>query len=139
MNILVLNGPNLNLLGKREPAIYGYETLSDINEKICKAFPDSRFEFKQSNHEGVLIDCLQETNADGICFNPAAFTHYSYALHDAVKAIAKPVVEVHLSSIYSREEFRKVSVIASACKAQVSGFGSESYILGVEALVSYLS
>lgn len=139
MKILVLNGPNLNLLGSREPEIYGDETLAQIEARIVETYPKIRFEFLQSNHEGVLIDALQQTDANGVCFNPAAFTHYSFALHDAVKAIEIPVVEVHLSSIHMREEFRKVSVIAPACRGQVSGFGSDSYILGVEAVVSYIS
>jgi 3-dehydroquinate dehydratase-2 len=139
MNILILNGPNLNMLGNREPEIYGRETLQDIETNIARSFPEEMFQFLQSNHEGVLIDTLQQTTANGVVFNPAAFTHYSYALLDAIKSIQIPVVEVHLSSIYKREEFRKNSVLAAACVAQVSGFGSESYLLGVEAILAHLN
>ena len=139
MKILILNGPNLNLLGKREPEIYGDLNLDGIVKLIERSFPALIFEHYQSNHEGKLIDKIQETDADGIVFNPAAFTHYSYALSDAVKAIDSPVIEVHLSDIHNREEFRKISVIAENCIDQISGFGHESYIKGINALLTILS
>ncbi|MCB0278719.1 MAG: type II 3-dehydroquinate dehydratase [Calditrichaeota bacterium] len=139
MKILILNGPNLNLLGSREPEIYGNTTLADIYELISSTFPEIEFEKFQSNHEGDLIDTLQQSNADCVIFNPAAYTHYSYAIADAVKAINKPVVEVHLSDISKREDFRKISVIRPNCIDQISGFGPKSYIMAVEKLISYMS
>ena len=139
MNIWIINGPNLNLLGIREPDIYGTETLDDINERLKDQLSDRghTYAFFQSNSERQLIDKIQEAykkNVDGIVINPAAYTHYSYAIHDALKAVSIPTVEVHLSAIHSREAFRKDSVIAPACIGQISGFGSNGYLLGIQAL-----
>lgn len=139
MNIWIINGPNLNLLGIREPDIYGTETLDDINGRLKDHLSDRghTYAFFQSNSEGQLIDKIQEAykkNVDGIVINPAAYTHYSYAIHDALKAVSIPTVEVHLSAIHSREAFRKDSVIAPACIGQISGFGSNGYLLGIQAL-----
>ena len=139
MNILVINGPNLNLLGIREPDVYGSETLSDI-ENWLNEQPESNghiiFWF-QSNHEGDLIDRIHEAmgNSDGIIINPGAFTHYSYALRDAISSLNIPTVEVHLSDIERREEFRKLSVITDVCIKRVSGFGKKSYLIGLQALL----
>lgn len=139
MNIVIINGPNLNFLGIREPDIYGTQTLEDIEGKI-KQYAEKEgvvCSFFQSNSEGELIDRIQQAHrekADGIVLNPAAYTHYSYAIHDAVKAVAVPTVEVHLSAIHARESFRKESVVAPACMGQISGFGATGYILAIHAL-----
>lgn len=138
MKIIVINGPNLNMLGKREPGIYGNETLDDLTKYVKDEFEDDLdIEFFQSNHEGCIIDKLHEANEkfDGVVINPGAFTHYSYAIHDAIKSISTKVVEVHISNIHQREEFRQKSVTASACIGQISGFGFESYILGIKSLL----
>ena len=136
-NILVLHGPNLNLLGTREPGVYGTVTLADINAALEREAGARAITLRvlQSNHEGALIDAIHEARAwtDGILINPGAFTHYSYALRDAVAAIGIPVVEVHLSNIHAREEFRAKSVIAPACAGQISGFGVSSYVMGLRA------
>ena len=140
MNILVINGPNLNLLGKREPEVYGNLSLKDIEEGLRKNFPDVGLTFFQSNHEGAIIDKLQGAQADGvdgIVLNAAAYTHYSYAIRDAIAAISVPVIEVHISNILLREEFRKESVTAPVCKAQISGFGTEGYRIAVETLIQH--
>ncbi|MDK6855044.1 type II 3-dehydroquinate dehydratase [Aerococcus sanguinicola] len=140
MKFLILNGPNLNFLGIREPDIYGQTSLKQIETDLDQSF-DHEFSFFQSNHEGALIDRLQEAyyeKIDGIIFNPGAFTHYSYALHDALTSIQIPCVEVHLSAIQQRESFRQTSVIAPACIGQISGFGKDSYALGLEALLKHL-
>lgn len=138
MKILVMNGPNLNLLGEREPNIYGGDTLASINEEIASAARKLGHEvsFFQSNHEGALIDELHAARLsfDGVILNAGAYTHYSYALRDAIAAIKIPVVEVHLSNVNSRDEFRKNSVIAPVCKGSIAGFGKYSYLLALSAL-----
>jgi len=137
IRILVLNGPNLNLLGEREPEVYGAARLADIEAAMTSLAEEIGVElvFRQSNHEGVLIDALHEARetCHGIVLNPGAFTHYSYALRDAVSAIGIPVVECHLSNIHAREKFRSTSVIAPACAGQISGFGVTSYMLALRA------
>lgn len=137
--ILILNGPNLNMLGVREPAVYGAQTLSDIEKTLRAEFEGkAELEFLQSNSEGAIIDAIQFSEADGIALNAGAYTHYSYAIHDAIKSIAAPVVEVHISNIYKREEFRHKSVIAAACMGSVCGFGADSYYLAITALLRKL-
>ncbi|APF20490.1 3-dehydroquinate dehydratase [Caldithrix abyssi DSM 13497] len=140
MKILVIHGPNLNLLGQRNPEIYGTFTLEQLNQKIKNHFPELEFEFFQSNHEGQIIDRihLAREASDGIVINAGALTHYSYSLRDAIEATPLPVVEVHLSNIFARESFRKNSVISEVCLGTVSGFGAHSYLLGVEALKEHL-
>ena len=132
MKILIMNGPNLNMLGVREPEIYGSETLSDINNYILKTFEESdvKLDFYQSNHEGDLIDKIHSTIDiyDGVVYNPGAHTHYSYALRDAISSVPTPFVECHLSDINNREPFRKKSVIRPACEEQVFGKGKDSYV-----------
>lgn len=138
MKILVINGPNLNMLGKREPAIYGKMTLEDINKEIESKYPEEDFLFFQSNHEGEIIDFIQSNyeHAKGSIINPGAFTHYSYAILDCIKSVDIPFVEVHISNIYKREDFRKVSVTAEGAKGVISGFGYYGYIMGVDALMN---
>jgi 3-dehydroquinate dehydratase-2 len=141
MKILVIHGPNLNLLGKREPEKYGRKTLEDINLAIKKLADElgAEIEFFQSNCEGELVSKVQEAyNFDGILINPAAYTHTSIALRDAILAVTKPCVEVHLSNIYTREEFRHNSYLAPVCVGQISGFGADSYFLGLRALVNHI-
>jgi 3-dehydroquinate dehydratase-2 len=138
MRILVVNGPNLNLLGKREPSVYGTSTLRDFEARLQKKFPDVQFEFFQSNSEGGMIDILHKTvesAVDGVVINPGAYAHYSYAIRDAISALKIPVVEVHITNVQAREEFRRHSVIAPVCKGVVSGFGGMSYELAVQFLV----
>jgi len=133
MKILIINGANLNMLGKREPEIYGDDTLENINKEI-KAQAESLgidANFFQSNIEGAIINCIHESKCDGIILNAGAFTHYSYAIRDAISSVDTPVVEVHLSNIYAREEFRHNSVLAGVCAGQISGFGKYSYILAL--------
>ncbi len=135
--ILVLNGPNLNLLGKREPGIYGNDTMEASFAALQARFPDVELSYYQSNVEGELINKLHEVgfSYDGIVLNAGAYTHTSVALHDAIKAIATPVVEVHISNVYQRETYRHTSLITGACLGVIGGFGMDSYRLAIEALI----
>jgi 3-dehydroquinate dehydratase-2 len=140
MKILVINGPNMQLLGKREPQIYGTQTLSDL-QNVLIAFTENmevELSFFQSNHEGKIIDKIAESaeKVNGIIINPAAYTHTSVAIHDAIKGIGIPTVEVHLSNINAREGFRHKSCTAPACIGQICGFGFDSYKLAIQALMS---
>jgi 3-dehydroquinate dehydratase II len=142
MRILVIHGPNLNLLGTREPDVYGSTTLAEIDARLAEVASEQGITLRsvQSNHEGAIIDALQAApgTAEGVLFNPGALTHYSYSLRDAVSAIPIPVVEVHLSNIAAREEFRQHSVIAAACAGQVSGLGAASYVAALSGLVELI-
>ena len=143
MNILVINGPNLNLLGTREPEIYGTDTLEELMMwlETSPSGTDHSFKFFQSNHEGEIIDTLHDERhwAQGVLINPAAFTHYSYAIRDAISAVDIPTVEVHLSDLRKREEFRQISVISSVCVDQVSGLGKDSYLKGLNLLLKLIA
>jgi 3-dehydroquinate dehydratase II len=142
IKILVLHGPNLNMLGTREPEIYGKSTLEQINDRLrgLAANLDSEVETFQSNSEGELINIIQKKGVtiDGLIVNLGAYTHYSIALRDAISALAKPTVEVHLSNIYAREAFRHMSVTAPACRGMITGLGWRGYLLALEALVGLL-
>lgn len=135
MKILILNGPNLNLLGHRQPEIYGDTTLAASVDLLSATFPEVEIEHFQSNHEGDIIERLQTTDADGIVLNAGGYTHTSVAIADAIAAIATPVVEVHISNIAAREPFRRESLISAVCVGTIAGFGIDSYRLGVEALL----
>lgn len=134
MKILIINGPNLNLLGTREPEIYGTVSMEDYLSDLKNEFAADDLFYYQSNIEGELINRLQEDNFDAVVINPGAFTHYSYAISDCLKNISKPKIEVHISNIYKREEFRKKSVTAESCDAVISGFGMKGYRLAIQSL-----
>ncbi|MDY5814473.1 MAG: type II 3-dehydroquinate dehydratase [Bacteroides sp.] len=138
MNIQIINGPNLNLLGQREPEVYGSTSFEDYLTELRAAYPRVQIDYFQSNIEGELVNCIQEAGfrADGIILNAAGYTHTSVALHDAIRAVAAPVIEVHISNVYRREPMRHVSVIASACRGVIAGFGLQSYRLAMEALTT---
>jgi 3-dehydroquinate dehydratase-2 len=140
--IFVIHGPNLNLLGQREPEVYGSLTLDEINHSLQDYAAEEGIDLRvfHSNHEGLLIDALQDAMewADGVVFNPGAYTHTSYALRDAISAVGLPVVEVHMSNVHARESFRHRSLLAPVCLGQVVGFGWRSYLLGLQALRGYL-
>lgn len=141
MKILIINGPNLNLLGTREPQHYGTGTMDSVLDALKSQYPDVQFDYYQSNVEGFLIDRLHQTlekPCDGVVLNAGAYTHTSVALRDAIAAIKVPVVEVHISNVHSREEFRHRSLISAVCKGVICGFGLDSYRLGVEALLACL-
>ena len=136
MKIQIINGPNLNLLGKREPEVYGSQSFDNYFEELIQTYPSIKFDYFQSNIEGEIIDKIHEVgfDYDGIILNAGAYTHTSIAIGDAIKAINTPVVEVHISNVYAREEFRKQSHISSSCRGIISGFGMHSYSLAVNAL-----
>ncbi|MDP4277836.1 MAG: type II 3-dehydroquinate dehydratase [Bacteroidota bacterium] len=138
IKIAIINGPNLNLLGKREPTIYGNQSFEAYFETIKADYPQVKFDYFQSNHEGSLIDKIQEIgfDFDGIVLNAGGYTHTSIALADCIRAVTTPVIEVHISDIRKREDFRHVSMIESACKATFAGFGMESYRKGIEAILA---
>ena len=137
MRIQIINGPNINLLGKREPSIYGSVTFEDYLTGLRETYKDIEINYFQSNIEGEMIDCIQQTGfeADGIILNAGAYTHTSIALQDAIRSVTAPVIEVHISNVHSREAFRHVSMIACACKGVICGFGLNSYRLALEALL----
>jgi 3-dehydroquinate dehydratase-2 len=138
MKILIINGPNLNLLGRREPGIYGQTSFDDFLPQLRQRYPDVEIDYYQSNIEGELIDKMQQAgfDSDGIVLNAGAYTHTSVALHDCIRAIKSPVIEVHISNVHQREEFRHKSMISSACRGVICGFGLDSYRLAIEALLS---
>lgn len=136
MKIQIINGPNLNLLGKREPGIYGSSSFDNYLEELKAKYPELDIDYYQSNIEGELIDKMHEVgfSADGIVLNAGAYTHTSVALHDCIRAISTPVIEVHISNVHQREQFRRHSMISSACRGVICGFGLDSYRLAVEAI-----
>ncbi|MCZ6509704.1 MAG: type II 3-dehydroquinate dehydratase [Alphaproteobacteria bacterium] len=141
--VWVLNGPNLNLLGEREPDTYGSETLADIEKRCAKAAKQAglKLEFRQTNHEGELVEWIQEAreSASGLAINAGAYTHTSVAVHDALRLLAIPIVEVHLSNIFAREEFRRHSYVSAAATGVICGFGGDSYVLALQALTNRIS
>ena len=139
MKILILNGPNLNRLGRREPGIYGAESMEQCLERLRRQYPNVDLLYFQSNCEGALIDRLQEAadeGVGGVVFNAGAYTHTSIALHDAIRSVDLPVVEVHISNVHQREPFRHHSLISAACRGVICGFGMDSYRLGIESLLA---
>ena len=142
INILIIHGPNLNLLGEREPEVYGTTTLDQLNQMLVQKAKDlgAVTKFFQNNSDGKIIDFIHEHRkwADGIIINPGALTHYSYSLRDAIASVLKPAIEVHLSDIYQREPFRRISVIKDVCIDQVLGLGIQSYLTGLEKLITHL-
>ncbi len=139
MEILIINGPNLNLLGLREPDIYGNKSLEETNKFIADYFKKVKLEFYQSNHEGKIIDKIQSSYShfDGIVINPGALTHYSYAIRDSISSVPVPFIEVHISNLSTREDFRKISVVSDVCKGTISGLGIYGYVLAVQALAHF--
>lgn len=139
MQILIVNGPNLNLLGRREPTVYGNCSFTDYLEKLRAQYPQVQIDYFQSNIEGELIDKLQEVgfSYDGIVLNAGAYTHTSIALHDCIRAITTPVVEVHISNVHAREEFRHHSFLSSVCRGVICGFGLDSYRLALEGILKF--
>lgn len=140
MKLLIINGPNINFIGIREKGIYGTESYEDISKRLMEYAEDKGFELEiwQSNHEGEIIDKIQSiygTDVKGVVINPGAYTHYSYAIADAIKSVDIPFVEIHLSDINSREEFRKISVTKPSCVAQISGHGADGYFMGLDILL----
>lgn len=136
--IQIINGPNLNLLGRREPEVYGNNSFEEYLDKLRTYYPQCEICYFQSNSEGILIDKIHETgfSVDAIILNAGAYTHTSVALHDAIKAVSAPVIEVHISSVHARESFRHKSLISAACKGVIVGFGLDSYRLAIEAVIS---
>lgn len=134
MTILIINGPNLNLLGSREPGIYGKTSMQEIMASLQEEFKEYSISFFQSNWEGEIIDRIQQDDFDSLIINPGAFTHYSYAIADCLKNIEKSTIEVHISNIYQREEFRQKSVTAPYCTGLISGFGIKGYRLAIQSL-----
>lgn len=138
MRLLVLNGPNLNLVGQREPDVYGHESLADAERQVATRYPDHELVWRQSNHEGQLIDWLHaagEEGFTGVIINPGGLTHTSVALADAIRSIDQPVIEVHISNIHAREAFRQVSLSGAACRGIISGLGLSGYALAVQAFL----
>ncbi|MDR2206012.1 MAG: 3-dehydroquinate dehydratase [Flavobacteriaceae bacterium] len=136
MKILIINGPNLNLIGKREPEIYGNQSMEDFFAELKNHFKNMEIDYYQSNWEGEMIDRIQKDDFDALIINPGAFSHYSYAIADCLKNIKKPKIEVHISNIYQREEFRQKSVTAAYTDAVLSGFGLKGYFLAIQNLLS---
>jgi 3-dehydroquinate dehydratase-2 len=138
MKLQIINGPNLNMLGKREPEVYGSLSFEAYLDTLRKRYPHLQIDYFQSNSEGALIDCIQQCgfNCDGIVLNAGAYTHTSIALQDAIRSVPAPVVEVHLSNVHAREAYRHTSMIAAACKGVIAGFGMDAYRLAIEALTA---